>query len=62
MLINLVATVPKSALLFGIGYFAAGYFPLVERHAVLATIILCIVGGSAILLVVRRAGLIRADR
>jgi membrane protein DedA with SNARE-associated domain len=62
MLVNLLATLPKSTLLFGIGYFFAGYFPFFEHHAVLATIILCVIGGSAILLVVRRAGLIRVDR
>jgi membrane-associated protein len=62
MLVNLLATLPKSALLFAIGYFAAGYLPVFEHHAVLATIGLCVVGGSAILLVARRAGLIRADR
>ena len=62
LLINLLATLPKSAVLFGVGFFAAGYLPQFERHAVLATIVLCAVGGSAILIVVRRAGLIRAER
>jgi membrane protein DedA with SNARE-associated domain len=62
LLINLLATLPKSALLFGLGFFAAGYLPLFERHALLTTFVLCAVGGSAILIVVRRAGLIRAGR
>ena len=62
MLINLVATLPKSALLFGIGFFGAHYIPLFEHHMLLTTILLCVAGGSAILVVVRRSGLIRADR
>jgi membrane protein DedA with SNARE-associated domain len=62
MLINLVATLPKSALLFGIGFFGARYIPLFEQHMLLTTILLCVAGGTAILVVVRRAGLVRADR
>jgi membrane protein DedA with SNARE-associated domain len=62
MMVNLVATLPKSALLFGIGFFGARYIPLFEQHVLLTTILLCVAGGSAILVVVRRAGLIRADR
>jgi membrane protein DedA with SNARE-associated domain len=54
-LLNLLATVPKSAALFGFGYFAAGYFPLFERHAVLATTALCIAGAASIGLILARA-------
>jgi membrane protein DedA with SNARE-associated domain len=60
LLVNLLATVPKSAVLFGLGFFAHHDYPLLERHAVGATIILCIMGGSAILLMLRRAAVIRA--
>ena len=62
MLVNLIATLPKSALLFSIGFFGAGYIPLFEEHMLLTTILLCVAGGSAILIVLRRAGLIRVDR
>jgi membrane-associated protein len=62
MVVNLLATIPKSALLFGVGFFAGGYYPLLERHAIWTTIILFIVGGSAILLIVRRAAVIRSDQ
>lgn len=60
MLVNLVATIPKSAVLFGAGYFAANDYGFFERHAIWTAIILSIVGGSAILLVIRRAGAVRA--
>jgi membrane-associated protein len=62
MLINLVATLPKSAVLFGVGFFGSRYIPLFEDHTLLTTILLCVAGGSAILVVVRRTGLIRANR
>jgi membrane-associated protein len=55
LLINLLATIPKSALLFGIGFFAAGYFPVLQRHAGLETIVLCAAGILAITLTLRRA-------
>ncbi|HEY3848695.1 MAG TPA: VTT domain-containing protein, partial [Acetobacteraceae bacterium] len=59
-LLNLLATIPKSAVLFGVGYFAGNYIPLFERHAALGTITLCAVGVAAIVLVLRRADGIRA--
>ena len=55
ILVNLLATVPKSAVLFGFGYFAGGYYPLFERHIVLGTIVLCAMGVAAIVLILRRA-------
>jgi membrane-associated protein len=58
--VNLLATLPKSAVLFGIGFFAGGYYKLVEGHAVLAAIMLFVVGSLAILFIVRRATAIRA--
>jgi membrane-associated protein len=59
-LLNLLATIPKSALLFCVGYFAGNYVPLFERHAAMGTITLCAVGVAAIVLVLRRADGIRA--
>ena len=59
-LVNLVASIPKTAVLFGVGYFAGHDYLFFERHAVLGAVMLCIVGGSAILLIIRRAGVIRA--
>ncbi len=55
MLVNLLATLPKSAVLFAVGYYASGYYPLVEQHVALATVILCAVGAAAIVLILRRA-------
>ena len=37
ILVNLLATVPKSAVLFGFGYFAGDHYPFLERHYVLVT-------------------------
>ena len=54
MLVNLLATVPKSAVLFALGYFADSYFKLFERHVLLATIVLGALGGASILLVFRK--------
>jgi membrane protein DedA with SNARE-associated domain len=54
LLVNLLATVPKSAVLFGFGYFASAYMPLLERHAVAATILLCLTGAVALALIMRR--------
>lgn len=59
-LVNLAAGLPKTAVLFGAGYFAGHDFGLFEHHAVLTAVMLCIVGGSAILLILRRAGAVRA--
>jgi membrane protein DedA with SNARE-associated domain len=55
ILVNLLATLPKSAVLFGVGYFAGGHFPLFEHHLVIATIMLGLVGVAASMLVLRRA-------
>jgi membrane-associated protein len=56
MLVNLLATVPKSAVLFGLGYFADSYCKLFEHHVVLATIALGALGGATIALILRNAG------
>lgn len=55
ILINLLATLPKSTVLFCIGYFAGNYWPLFERHYALGTIVLGAVGAAAILAVLRRS-------
>jgi membrane protein DedA with SNARE-associated domain len=61
ILVNLLATVPKSAVLFGFGYFTGGYYKLFERHFVLGTIVLGAVGVAASVLILRRADGILAD-
>jgi membrane-associated protein len=60
LLFNLLATIPKSAVLFCIGYFVGNRYPLLERHVALETVVLCAVGVAAILLVLRLADGIRA--
>jgi hypothetical protein len=55
LLVNLLATVPKSAALLAIGGFAGASLPLVERHVVSATIVLAAAGLMATLMVLRRA-------
>jgi membrane protein DedA with SNARE-associated domain len=60
MLFNLLATIPKSAVLFCIGYFAGNRYPLLERHVALETVVLCAVGVGAIVLVLGLADGIRA--
>jgi membrane protein DedA with SNARE-associated domain len=62
MLINLVATVPKSAVLFGLGYFAGDVLPVLERHYVLGSSVACAAGVAWILLVLRRTDAIWARR
>jgi membrane-associated protein len=62
ILVNLLATVPKSALLFGFGYFAGDHYPFLERHYVLGLLALCIIGVGSIALVLRRTDRIWAAR
>jgi membrane protein DedA with SNARE-associated domain len=62
VLVNLLATLPKSAALFGFGYFAGNTSPLFERHAVLGTLLLCGMGVAAVMLVLRGANGIWAGR
>jgi membrane protein DedA with SNARE-associated domain len=54
LLINLLATVPKTGALFAFGYYASSYFPRIEQHAILATVLLATIGVAAIALVFRR--------
>jgi membrane-associated protein len=54
ILVNLLATLPKSAVLFAVGYFAHAYYPVLEDHVVIGTIVLCGVGVAAIAMILRR--------
>jgi membrane-associated protein len=62
VLANLLATLPKSAVLLGLGYFAGENLALFDRHSVLATVVLCAIGLMAAAVVLRRSGLLRAGR
>jgi membrane protein DedA with SNARE-associated domain len=56
ILVNLAATLPKSALLFSVGYFAGDHYSrFFEQHTLLAMVLLCAVGLAAMVLVLRRA-------
>jgi membrane protein DedA with SNARE-associated domain len=54
LLVNFVATVPKSALLLGFGYFAGDYYPMLERHVVLGTVLALLAGIAAMVVILRR--------
>jgi membrane protein DedA with SNARE-associated domain len=56
VLINLLATLPKTAVLLGLGYFLGGSVPFFEDHAILTTIVLCLAGMTAMLAILRRTG------
>jgi len=62
ILVNLIATIPKSAALFGVGYYAGDHIPAFERHTILATSVLGIAGVISILLILRRADGFRVSR
>jgi membrane-associated protein len=62
LLVNLIATIPKSAVLLAVGFFAGENYPLLEGHFVLVTIVLCAVGVGAAILVLRRNGVVLAGR
>lgn len=53
LLINLLATVPKSALLFAVGYYALDVFPASGRYAALEMAIICAIGLLGVFLVFR---------
>jgi len=58
MLVNLAATLPKSGVLFGLGYFAWTYYLLLARHLLFGSVLLLLVGSAAILLLLRRSSVI----
>jgi membrane protein DedA with SNARE-associated domain len=62
IVVNLLATLPKSAVLFGVGYFAGGHVQLFEDHFVLATIILSVTGTASIALILQRSRGMGAER
>jgi membrane protein DedA with SNARE-associated domain len=62
ILVNLLATVPKSAALFGLGYFTGDHYPFLERHYVLATGVACAAGLASITLILRRTDGIRTGQ
>jgi membrane protein DedA with SNARE-associated domain len=62
ILVNLLATIPKSAVLFGFGYFAGDHYPFLERHYILGTTVLGVIGMASIVLVLRRTDSIRTSR
>jgi membrane protein DedA with SNARE-associated domain len=56
VLVNLLATLPKTALLLGLGYFVGGNLPFFEDHAVATTVVLCFAGMTAMVAILRRTG------
>ncbi len=61
ILVNLLATVPKSAVLLAFGYYASRYWPYFQQHWIVGTAALCALGGTAIGVVLWRAGGVVAD-
>lgn len=59
--VNLLATIPKSAALLGVGYFAGQYYRTIEHHLASETLALCAVGVAAIALILRRGVANRID-
>jgi membrane-associated protein len=62
ILINLLATIPKSTVLFGVGYFMGDHYRFLEHHYLLASVVLGTVGIGSILLIIRRTDGIWAPR
>lgn len=62
ILVNLLATVPKCAVLFGFGYFAGDHYSFLERHTVLGSVVLCMAGVGSIMLILRRPATVRAGQ
>jgi len=59
LLVNLLASIPKTAVLFGVGYFAGRDYLFFEQYAKPLAFILGTLGGSIIVMIIR-ASLIRA--
>ncbi len=53
LLVNLLATLPKSILLFATGYLAWPYWQMVARHTLPATLALLAIGAIAVVLILR---------
>jgi membrane-associated protein len=56
ILANLFAGIPKTVVLFGLGYFAADQYPILERHAVLGATVTGAVGIACIVVILRKTG------
>jgi len=54
IVVNLIATVPKSLLLFGLGYFASDYYADLAGHALITLVVLGLLGIAAVIIVLRR--------
>jgi membrane protein DedA with SNARE-associated domain len=62
LIVNLIAAVPKIAVLFGCGYFAGDHYPFLERHYMITLLLLAALGGTATAFVLRQAGHAMAPR
>jgi membrane protein DedA with SNARE-associated domain len=62
ILVNLLASIPKSAALFGAGFYFGDHYPFLERHAVLGFAVLCVIGAASIVLTLHRPDSIGAGR
>jgi membrane protein DedA with SNARE-associated domain len=60
IIVNLLATIPKSAVLFCVGYFLSDSWPVLQRHTQLATIAMFAAGIAAVALVVLRVDRLKA--
>jgi membrane protein DedA with SNARE-associated domain len=60
LFVNLLATLPKCAVLLGLGYFAGSYQPLLARHAVIGSVLLFALGAACIAAIVRRGAVLWA--
>jgi membrane-associated protein len=56
ILANLLAGIPKTVVLFSVGYFAADHYPILERQAVLGATVTGAVGIAWIVVILRRTG------
>lgn len=59
LLVNTIATLPKSTLLFALGYFAWTWWAVIDRHLLLGLMLLSLLGSVAIGLVLRRGAPLR---
>ena len=60
-LVNLLASIPKSALLFAVGYFAWRQLPFLRAYAAETTAALLALGAAAVVLAARRRPDVAAD-
>jgi membrane-associated protein len=62
ILINLLATLPKSAVLLGLGYFAGDHYPFFERHVMLGATAACTAGVGSIMFILWRTNSVWVGR